>query len=392
MKSKLAKTENAYIAIFLLGMVSLMGDVVYEGSRGIVPSYLNFLGASVFIIAFVGRFGEFIGYAFRLISGVLSDTTQAYWTFIILGYGLILSLPLLGFTNGWEIAIILVLLERLGKAIRSPSRDAVLSIVSKGVGTGKAFGLHELLDQIGAVLGPLLVSGLMFYSYNNYKETFGLLFLPFAVLLVILFYAYGKIGKVERAEPEKGPEYKETLRKTFYIYTLAITLNTVGLIPYELILYKASINLQPAEQWIVPLFYTAIQLADAPSALFSGYVYDKLRTKVLILPFTLSVIPPLIVMADAGLAALMIASIVFGLVLGMQESIYRAAVSEFAPVSLRGTAYGIFNTAYGLGMLASGATYGLLATLRPPFTVVLLYVSLTQFFALVLLANIYVKE
>lgn len=176
MKNLSVNTKSAYIAILLLGIVSLMGDVVYEGSRGIVPPYLAFLGASAFIIVFVGRLGEFLGYSFRLISGVLSDTTKAYWIFIFLGYGLIVSIPLLGFAGGWAIAIILILLERLGKAFRSPSRDAVLSMVSKDVGAGKAFGVHELLDQIGAILGPILVAGLMLYSGNNYSQTFSLLF------------------------------------------------------------------------------------------------------------------------------------------------------------------------------------------------------------------------
>ncbi|MGB9959822.1 MAG: MFS transporter [Candidatus Bathyarchaeales archaeon] len=386
------KTKSAYIAILLLGIVSLMGDVVYEGSRGIVPSYLAFLGASAFIIVFVGRLGEFLGYAFRLITGVLSDTTKAYWVFIFLGYGLIVAIPLLGFTSIWAIAMGLILLERLGKAFRSPSRDAVLSMVSKEVGAGKAFGIHELLDQIGAILGPILVAGFMFYSGNNYSQTFSLLFIPFLALLATLVYAYRKIGNVKPVEIEKAQGKNRKLEKPFYIYMFAVTLNTLGLIPYELILYKASIILSPAEQWIVPLIYTVIQGVDAPSALLSGYSYDKFKLKVLVLPFALSVIPPIIALANADLPMLIIAAVFFGLVLGMQESIYRAAVSEFAPISSRGTAYGIFNTAYGVGMLASGAVYGLIATLKPPFILVVLYVLVTQAAAVILLLKAHSKR
>jgi len=146
MKLGFLNSKSAYAGILLLGIVSLMGDVVYEGSRGLVPDYLKFLGVSAFIVGLVGGLGEFLGYAVRLVSGFLADTTRAYWLFIFLGYGLVASIPLLGFAGSWEIAIVLVLLERLGKAFRSPSRDTVLSIVSKDVGTGKAFGIHELLD------------------------------------------------------------------------------------------------------------------------------------------------------------------------------------------------------------------------------------------------------
>lgn len=393
MKSNLVNARSAYMAILLLGIVSLMGDVVYEGSRGLVPGYLTFLGASAFIVVFVGRFGEFLGYALRLVSGVLADTTKAYWFFIFLGYGLIVAIPLLGFTNLWWIAIIMILFERIGKAVRSPARDAVLSIVSKGVGAGKTFGLHELLDQTGAILGPIIVAALMYYSGNNYSQTFSFLLLPFLILLAVLLYTYGRVGRKKLVDKlEKGDEKGGKLEKAFYIYTAAVFLNTVGLIPYELILVKASTILQPTnQQWIAPLIYTLIQGVDAPTALFAGYFYDKFKIKVLTLPFLLSVAPTLFAMVNADLSMLIVAAVFFGLVLGMQESIYRAAVSELAPISSRGTAYGIFNTAYGVGMLASGFAYGLIAALSPPYLVIVFYVLATQAVAVILLLQAYSK-
>lgn len=388
-KAGSSNRRSAYLGILLLGIVSLMGDVVYEGSRGIVPSYLEFLGATALIVGLVGGLGDFLGYAMRLISGFLADTTRAYWLFIFVGYGLIVSIPLLGLPIGLEIAIILVLLERFGKAFRSPSRDTVLSIISKDVGAGKAFGIHELLDQIGAIMGPLIVAALMF-STSNYNFTFSFLFLPFLVLLIVLAYTYRKIGfKTIIAEPEKTEEKKEKLAKPFYIYTFAVLLNTVGLIPFTLILYKASLILQPTQQeWIVPLIYLLIQGVDAPVALIAGYAYDKWGIRILVMPFLISLFPPLLAMIDAELLTLIAAAAVFGLVLGMQESVYRAAVSELTPISSRGTAYGIFNTAYGVGFLISGAVYGLLIELKTPFIAVILYVLITQVIATASLLNI----
>jgi MFS family permease len=380
--------KNAYFGILLLGIVSLMGDVVYEGSRGIVPSYLEFLGATALIVGLVGGLGDFLGYAVRLVSGFLADTTRAYWLFIFLGYGLIVSIPLLGLPLGLGIAVILVLLERFGKAFRSPSRDTVLSIISKDVGAGKAFGIHELLDQIGAILGPLMVAFLMF-STNNYSFTFSFLFLPFLALLVVLAYTHKRIGsKTIVIEPQKIEGKREKLARPFYIYTFAVLLNTVGLIPYTLILYKTSEILQPTQQWIVPLIYLLIQGVDAPMALIAGYAYDKFGIGVLVMPFLLSLFPPLLTMVGAELSTLIAAAIVFGLVLGTQESIYRAAVSELTPISSRGTAYGIFNTAYGVGFLISGALYGLLMELKPPFIAVIFYVSVTQIIATASLLSI----
>ena len=121
----------------------MLGDIVYESGRGIAPDYLMFLGASAIMVGVVSGAGEFLGYGARLITGTLSDKSKAYWVFIFAGYGFILAIPLIGFTFNLELVIALILLERLGKALRSPSRDAVVSIIGKDVGSGKAFGLHE---------------------------------------------------------------------------------------------------------------------------------------------------------------------------------------------------------------------------------------------------------
>jgi len=380
--------KNVYYAILLLGIVSLMGDIVYEGSRGIIPDYLKVLGATAFIISFVGGLGDFLGYVFRLLSGFLADTTRAYWLFVFLGYGLIVAIPLLGFPLGLEVAVILILLERLGKAFRSPSRDTILSVISKDVGAGKAFGIHELLDQIGAILGPFIITFLMLFT-RNYNLAFSLLFIPFLMLMAFLAYTYKKIGsKTIFAETQKMERQEAKLPKSFYLYTFAVLLNTVGLVPYTIILLKASEILKPTgEEWLVPLIYLLIQGVDAPMALAAGFAYDKFGIMVLVTPFLLSLLPSLLVMGSVNLSIIVVAAVFFGLVLGMQESIYRAAVSKFTPISSRGAAYGIFNTAYGVGLLISGALYGLMVDLKVPYPSVTLYAFLTQIAATLLLIN-----
>jgi MFS family permease len=234
-----------------------------------------------------------------------------------------------------------------------------------------------------------MVAFLMLYSNNNYRFTFSLLFIPFLILLISLVLTYRRIGpQTATIEPRKSEERKGRLPRPFYIYTFAVLLNSVGLIPYTLILLKAAAILHPMQQeWIVPLIYVLIQGVDAPAALLSGYAFDKFGLRVLVLPFLLSIFPPLLAMADSELPMLIAASVVFGLVLGMQESIYRAAVSELTPISTRGTAYGIFNTVYGAGFLISGAIYGLLIDYKAPFTFTILYVLLTQIPATISLLN-----
>jgi len=385
--SEQMEVRAAYMAIILLGIVSLMGDLVYEGSRGIVPDYLNFLGAPALFVGLVIGLGEFLGYAMRFVSGILADTTKAYWFFIFAGYGLIIAVPLMAFSLNWEIIALLVLVDRFGKAVRSPSRDTVLSMVSKDIGSGKAFGIHEFLDQIGAIIGPLIVVFLMLYTKNDYSNVFKFMILPYFILLLALSYTYRNIKGQTYTETKF--EKKQGLTKSFYIYTTAVTLNTIGLIHISLILFKASEILQPVhQQWIVPALFLIAQGVDAPIALISGYFYDKSGVKVLLIPFILSTLPPILALTSNQLLMLIAACIVFGLVLGMQESIYRAAVADLTPLTSRGRAYGLFNTAYGLGFLASGTIYGSFIDYRISSIAVIAYSLMTQVIAIFLLLNV----
>jgi len=197
------------------------------------------------LVGIVSGAGEFLGYAARLISGSLSDKSKAYWLFIFVGYGLILAIPLIGFTSSIWLVIAFLLLERLGKALRSPSRDTVVSIISKDIGSGKAFGLHEAIDQIGAIIGPLIFSGVLFFTANSYPAAFGVLLIPFALMVIALFYAYRRVGKSVELEVSKVKDEKAPLsRRGFWIYCIAVFLNTLGLIPVALILFSGSSILQ----------------------------------------------------------------------------------------------------------------------------------------------------
>jgi MFS family permease len=184
----------------------------------------------------------------------------------------------------------------------------------------------------------------------------------------------------------KAGDQKEKIGRSFYIYAFAVFMNTVGLIPYTLILFKVSEIVRPLNQdWIVPLIYVLIQSVDAPAALLSGYGFDRYGMKILIVPFLLSVVAPLLAMSGSGLVLLAVAATFFGLVLGMQESIYRAAVSKLTPLSSRGTGYGAFHTVYGVCLVIAGAVFGLFIQFGIPFYVAVAYVLIVQIVAVLLL-------
>ncbi|MGB9727551.1 MAG: MFS transporter [Nitrososphaeria archaeon] len=380
-------TKTVYLAVTLIGLVSMMGDIVYEGGRSVVPSYLQLLGASAFIVGLVSGLGDFIGYALRLVSGYLSDKSRVYWQFMFIGYGLIIAIPMLSITSFWPIAALLVILERLGKAVRAPARDTILSIISKGVGVGKAFGLHELMDQIGAVTGPLIVSAILYFALNNYTITFATLFIPYTILLVTLSYVYLKVrSKVLENMSYETSSGGKSFSKDFYIYSLAVFANVLGLIPASLILYKASIILSPYKMdWLVPLLFMLIQLVDAPTALVAGIVFDRIGTIILTIPFFLSIFASFFTFYASNLTFLIVSCIFYGIVLGMQESVYRAAVSYYVPREARGTAYGVFNTVYGVGFLFSGTLFGLLLDFKTELMYIIFYTTTMQILALVFL-------
>jgi MFS family permease len=354
------KKEIALHFIILMGIVSLLGDIAYEGARSVTGPYLYLLGASAFVVSLIGGLGEFIGYAFRLFSGLIADKTKAYWILTFIGYGLILAIPLLAFANLWWIAAILLILERIGKAIRSPSRDAILSYATKKVGRGYGFGIHEVLDQIGAIIGPLIFSFLLLFG-SSYKMGFSILFIPTFLLLYVLTIAKKRVLLPEKLEKEKF--VKKKLPRIFILYSLFTFFSVAGFLNFQLISYHLKVN-SVVEDALIPTFYAIAMGIDAFLAFCSGIAYDKIGLKILFTIPTLTILIPLLSFSINPVFSI-IGIIVWGAVLGIHETIMRAAVADLTPIQLRGSAYGIFNTIYGLSWILGGIVTGFLYETSP---------------------------
>jgi MFS family permease len=241
----------------------------------------------------------------------------------------------------------------------------LLSVVSTNVGAGKTFGLHELMDQIGAVLGPASLGIILLWTNESFSLAFNALFLPYIILLFLVIYTYTRIKDkvnpyISLSERRNFTQILRDLPTRFRIYVAAITLNTIGLIHWSLILYQANLIVSA---WIVSFLYVVIQLVDAIAAPIMGYLYDKWGRILLFIPFLLSIIPTSTTLIG-GWSNIIIASLFFGLVYGMQESIYRAAIVDIVSIDIRGTAYGVFNAFYGLGLFSSGVIFGWLITMN----------------------------
>lgn len=265
--------DRAYRFIFLMGLVSLLSDFTYEGAKGIIGPYLAYLGASALLVSLVSGTSELAGYWIRLLSGFISDKFKDYWSITLLGYIVnLFSLPLLGFVKSWPLAGLLVFLERFGKGLRTPTRDVLLSGATTLVGHGKGFGIHEFLDQFGAVLGPLFVGFILFMGFG-YKVAFFLLFIPAFFASFLLFLAKKNYRHLSE-EKEKEIRTANPTRN-FYLYLLASCLVSLGFLQFPLIGFHLSQHMQ-LEDWKIALIFALAMGADAISALLFGILYDRL--------------------------------------------------------------------------------------------------------------------
>ncbi|MBI4528907.1 MAG: MFS transporter [Deltaproteobacteria bacterium] len=364
MAKTVAVKTSALQFVILIGIVSLFADMTYEGARSITGPYLAVLGASATVVGLVAAFGELVGYGLRLVSGYISDRTGRYWTVTVAGYVVnMLAVPLLALAGRWEVAAVLMIVERMGKAIRNPPRDAMLSHATKEMGRGWGFGLHEALDQIGAVLGPLTVTAVLYFE-GSYQTGFAVLLVPALLALSVLLVArllHPRPRDLEAISPEI--EAKGFPRK-YWIYLAAAALIAAGYADFPLIAYhfeKASVV---SGNWI-PVFYAVAMGVDALAALIFGRLFDRVGLSILIVVSALSAFfAPLVFLENFYLG--LVGMGLWGVGMGAQESIMRAAIAGMVPTNRRGSAYGIFNSAYGVFWFLGSALMGILYDISIP--------------------------
>ena len=365
MKNK--KISQAMLFIVMFGIVSLFSDMTHEGAASIRGAYLTLLGASAGAIGFVSGLGELVGYSMRYVFGRITDKTKQYWPMTILGYVLdIIAVPLLALVgeNGWVAACALLIVQRMGKAIKKPAKDTIMSFAATQEGAGKSFGIQELLDQLGAFLGPVLLYLVMLNkttgdTYTLYAHCFAILAIPGAITLILLFITMRKFPNPEQFEPEPKEYIPFKLKKEFIFYIIGISMFAFGFIDYSLILMHISRNYagiasaasetsSVISSGTLPLIYAGAMLVDAVAALFFGYLYDKKGVAALVLSTTLSAPFAVLVFATNSLPAVLIGIALWGIGMGAQESILKAAIAGMVPKTSRATGYGIFEFAFGI--------------------------------------------
>ena len=346
------------------GVVSALADVVYEGARSIIGPFLGQLGASAAVVGLITGAGEAAALVLRLPAGRLVDRTRRPWAQTIAGYALtVLCVPLLAVSGGLTAAGLLYNGERVGKAVRTPARDTMLAQASAKMGRGYAFGLHEALDQTGAMAGPLLIAAALALDLG-YRTAFAVLAVPGLLALAVLLRLRAAAPNPHAYDPAAQlPEAKRLsldtrLPRRFWHYAAFSAATMFGFSTWAVLAYHLTTrHLLPAS--LVAVLYAAAMAAAAITAVGFGRVYDRIGLRGLIVLPVLAAIVPLLSFATST-AAFVLGAVIWGAAMGVHDSTMRAAVADLVPPHRRGAGYGTFTALYGLAWLAGAATIGAL--------------------------------
>lgn len=375
-------SKLAFRFVFIIGIVSLFGDMTYEGARSVNGAFLGSLGANGTIVGFVAGFGELIGYGFRSVTGFFADKSHKYWLFAFVGYSInLFAVPALALAGNWPVAAALIIAERTGRAIRKPSMEAMLSYTGKSLGNGWVFGFNEALDQTGATIGPLIVS-LVLFLHGSYLHSYAVLLIPAVLCLMVLTCARVFYPTPHDFE-KKSVHIIQTkgFSKAYWIYVGAGACIAAGFVDFSLVaLHFQQTNVISAPT--IPLFYSLAMAVGAITALVFGKLYDKRGLQIVLVAFFLSALfAPFVFFGSFWIALL--GMVLWGLGMGAQDAMLKAVITPVISVDKRSTAFGLFDTGFGiawfLGSVLMGVLYDKSILALVVFSVVLQLLALPFF-------------
>ncbi|RLG85880.1 MAG: MFS transporter [Thermoprotei archaeon] len=358
--------RREFIAFIALSLVSLFADMTYEGARSVLGAYLRVLEATA-LVAGVVSVGDLLGYLMRGVGGFLAGfkkSSRVYWALVFGGYAInLFAVPLLAFAGRWEVALGLVLLERVGKGLRTPARDVILSEVTESIGRGKGFGLHELMDQVGAVSGPLIVMWALYSSGGSYHLAFIVLFVPATIALLLLAIAYSSYPTVRAVREAERSTQGAGLPRSFWLFTIGTALLSAGYAHWALAAYSMEAT-GAARGPVIALLYTIAMLVDAAVALPAGVLYDRFGpATITVTPVLAAATTPMILSGDTGMV--MAAAALWGVVMGIYETNMRVVVADLTTPATRAYAYGVYGVVFGVSWTLGNVVLARLLEVAP---------------------------
>jgi MFS family permease len=351
--------KSALAFILAFGVVSLFADMAYEGMRSVTGPYLALLGASGTAVGIIAGTGELFGYLLRLASGRLAQRTGAYWLIAFSGYALqMAAVPAMALANNWWAAALFIILERTGKALRNPAANTMMSRAGEKIGQGWAFGLHEALDQTGALVGPL-IAALVLAHHGQYTTAFEWLGVPAVLTMLTVsgaWLSFPHAGKA--AEKTQDAVQGNALPRAFWFYAASAGLVAFGFADWPLIAYHFA-RAHVVSATMVPVLYAAAMGASGAGALLFGRLFDTRGFVVLLPAIAIAAIAPPLVFFGGEYAAIL-GAICWGVALGVETSALNAGIARLVPDRGRANAFGIFSAIFGIAWFAGSALLGAL--------------------------------
>jgi MFS family permease len=351
--------------VLLIGIVNFFADMTYEGGRSLTGPFLQSLGASAAIVGFVAGFGELLGYGLRSFSGYLADKTHRYWTVTFVGYFInMLAVPALALAGNWPAAAALVVTERTGRAIRRPAVEAMISYAGRPLGRGRVFGFNEALDQAGATIGPL-ITAFVLYRHGTYHHAFAVLLISAVLCLITVGVSWALHRHPHELEERPAQlQLGRKFSKSYWIYLAAGGLIAAGFADFALIAFHFQKS-HTVRQDLIPVFFAIAMAAGAVASLVVGKLLDKFGLAVVASAVGLAAFfAPLVFFGGMTLA--LIGMVLWGIGMGVQDSALKAILAGAVGPERRGTAFGVFDTGFGIAWFVGSAAMGLLYEVSIP--------------------------
>ena len=365
-----------------MGIVNLFADMTYEGGGSINGQFMATLGASAAIVSITAGIGEFLGYTLRSVSGYIADKTGRYWLITFIAYTInLLAVPAMALAGNWQVAALLILAERIGRALRKPTVEAMLSYTTGKHGRGWVYAVNTALDETGATIGALLIAAVLIWG-GSYQAGYSLLLISSALALSSLVVARRNFPIPSNLEEERTAPARGCTR-AYWLYMLAAACFGAGLMSYELIAYHLAVSKILGEQWI-PVLLAFATGCGVIASLALGRLYDRIGIPtILVAVFLSSLFAPLVFLGD--FTGLLIGVVLWGVGYATQDTLLKALVASVLPEGQRNLAFGLFYAGYGVGWLIGSVAMGLLYDHSRPalviFAVLAQLVSLPVFLA-----------
>jgi MFS family permease len=351
--------SSAFAFVLTMGVVNFFADMTYEGGAAINGQFLATLGAGAAAVSIIAGLGEFLGYTLRSVAGYVADKTGRYWIVTFFGYALnLLSVPAMALASSWQVAGLFILTERIGRAFRKPTVEAMLSYSTGKHGKGWVYAVNTAMDETGAALGPLLMAFALYLNVS-YRSGFVML-LGSAVVALVALTAARIVFPVPSHLEQGGPPtaHADGFTRSYWLYMIAASLFAAGLMSFELVAYHLSITGAVSDH-AVPMFLSVATVAAVAGSLILGRLYDRIGIPaVLGAVIATAMFSPLVFLG--GLWSAVVGLCLWGVGYATQDTLLKVLIASVLPDKRRNLAFGIFYLGYGGGWLVGSIATGLL--------------------------------